>query len=96
LFPRFQDRQQFAVHAHPFLRVDRLHVIDLLTDNSAFDPQLAVKPIYVAPLQGQTFTDSQAETDTQQSHRAERFLKMLHELAELVHGSQERYIRAVE
>src|ERR1700722_10234664 len=83
LLPRFQDRKQFAVHAHSFLRVDGLHVIDLLPDNSTFNPQLAVKPVHVAPLQSQTFTNSQAETHTKQSHRAKRFLKMLNELAEL-------------
>jgi len=95
LFPRFQDCQQFTVHAHPFLRVDCFHVIDLLTDNSAFNPQLAVKPIHVAPFQSQAFTDSQAETHTEESHRAEWFLKMLHKLSELIHRQTARLMSAL-
>jgi hypothetical protein len=59
-FPGFEKFQQFGIHAHPLLRVDGLHVIDALTDNSALNPQLAVKPAHIAPLQSQAFTDSQA------------------------------------
>jgi hypothetical protein len=66
-----------------------------LADNSSFNPQLAAKPIHIAPLQSQTFADSQAETHTEQSHRAERFLKMLDKLSELVHRQAARLASAL-
>src|SRR5229473_4287375 len=67
----------------------------MLTDNCAFNSQLAVKPIHITPLQSQALTDSEAETYTEQSHRAEWFLKMLNELSELIHRQAARLPRAL-
>src|ERR1051326_6800285 len=62
LFPSFQYSEQFGVYVHLLLRVDGLNVIDTLTDNCTFDPQLAVNPTHIAPPQRKTFADSQAKT----------------------------------